>query len=275
MSMGTLLVGIDHSPGSKMALERARSLAKTTGARLVLCTVIADRAPDELIDDARAELERLAPEADVVVRVGKPFVEIIRAAREEDAGLIVVGATGQHTEGPLALGVTVDRLARKADRPVLLVRGSGSAPYRSILVGLDGSEDSRRAARTARELAPEAVVTGVMAAPVIGETRLLLSGFQDQAMDAYRERVLEDARGELAELIGDLPIDDHQAVLGRPEAVLLEMATKLGAQLIAVGRHGRSPMASVLLGSVSHHVVQEGPCDVLVHRSPDLHFELP
>lgn len=112
----TMEVAVDHSSGSLTALALA------TDDTLILCTVLEGDSGDEVVHQARQQLANLAPEAETQVRVGSPFIELIRAAREADARLIVAGATGEHTKGQLALGVTVDRLARKADRPLLVVR---------------------------------------------------------------------------------------------------------------------------------------------------------
>lgn len=53
---------------------------------------------------------------------------------------------------------------------------------------------------------------------------------------------------------------------GYPPDVLVEYAGEIGADLIVVGSRGRGDLASLVLGSTSHRVVNHAPCDVLVVR---------
>lgn len=271
----TILVGIDRSAGSLEALARARSLANELGGSVTSCAVLAKDSSLVDRESARSRLADLAPESTAEVRVGRPFVQLIEAARESDADLIVVGATGEHTEGPLALGVTVDRLTRKADRPVLVVRRPPQNGYHSVLVGLDGSADATQAAHLVRRLAPQARIIGVHAASTLGEDWLRIRRFDEEDLAAYRRRLEEEGRRRLTEIASSLPIDVHEVHLGRPEIVLMDTALSHGVDLVAVGRRGVAPAVSILLGSVAHHLVLEAPCDVLVYRSKDLDFELP
>ncbi len=270
-----LLVGIDHSPGSVLALARARHLADETSAPLVLCSVLPDTASSAEVEAVRSQLDDVSDGQSTRVRQGVPFIELIEEARNVGAALIIVGATGEHTDGQKALGVTVDRLTRKADRPVLVVRRHSENGYRSVLVGLDGSSDAIAAANLARELAPRAEITGVLAASTVGEEWLKGRRFDEEDVAFYRHRIEELAREKLSEVAASLPIDMQRVLLGRPQAVLVEATIDHNADLVAVGRRGVSPLASVLLGSVGHHLVHEAPCDVLVHRSPDPDFRLP
>lgn len=130
-----ILAAIDHSPGSLTALALAQALTNVTGDSLVVCTVLEEEPDDEVMEQARLRLVSVARQADIQVRFGTAFVELIRAAGEVKARLIVAGATGEHTDGQLALGATIDRLARKADRPVLVVRKPSQNGYRSVIVG--------------------------------------------------------------------------------------------------------------------------------------------
>lgn len=53
---------------------------------------------------------------------------------------------------------------------------------------------------------------------------------------------------------------------GYPPDCLVDHATAVGADMIVVGSRGRGPLASLLLGTTSHRVVNHSPCDVLVVR---------
>jgi nucleotide-binding universal stress UspA family protein len=139
-----LLVPTDFSEYSKLAFDHAESLARAFGATVHLLFVLEPglQAGDfswAPVDEARLDeqhrlraqqaLETLGRErfGDRVrwiarVEVGKPFVAIVRAAREIPADLIVMASHGGGVVAHLLLGSTTDRVVRKAPCPVLTVR---------------------------------------------------------------------------------------------------------------------------------------------------------
>ena len=84
---------------------------------------------EELTKSARLAVEDLfhkeerggiAVEADVLH--GKPFVEIIRAARDASADVVVIGSHGASGLAETLFGSTAERVVRKAPCAVLVVR---------------------------------------------------------------------------------------------------------------------------------------------------------
>ena len=62
---------------------------------------------------------------------------------------------------------------------------------------------------------------------------------------------------------------------GDARTVVLDAAAERGADLLALGTHGRSGSAHVLLGSVAESVVRAARCDVLVAVASGPPFALP
>ncbi|YAF96554.1 MAG: universal stress protein [Nodularia sp. CChRGM 3473] len=56
--------------------------------------------------------------------------------------------------------------------------------------------------------------------------------------------------------------------LGHPGRTICKLATTWGADLIIMGRKGRSGLAELLLGSVSNYVVHHAPCSVYIVHLP-------
>lgn len=143
-----------------------------------------------------------------------------------------------------------------------------------IVVGVDGSPESRSALRFALEDAARrgARVEVVEAFPVpeYWATAYGLSGLPDQAeLTARAER---RARDELAAVLAEqdgrlsrVPVD-VVAVPGSPGRILTETAH--AADLLVIGHRGRGALASAVLGSVGLHCVLHAPCPVVVVR-PD------
>ncbi len=136
-----LLVGYDGSAGSRRALAKALELAKETGARLSAVTVQHHLprygATVGEVDEERAveaaEARRLANEiaaeaaehsipVTATVAVGHHGQEIVRAAKDVGADLIVLGHSGHSAMRDRLLGSVVENVSRHAECSVLIVR---------------------------------------------------------------------------------------------------------------------------------------------------------
>jgi len=135
----TIVVGTDGSASASDAVERALALAGHTGGDLHAITVVNTRrygepalgstelVLNELESRANEQLMQIRDEAsrrdlDVVTKHfhGDPSEEIVRYADAVDADVIVLGFRGR-THSRAHIGSTADRVARTADRAVLLV----------------------------------------------------------------------------------------------------------------------------------------------------------
>jgi len=143
-----ILFCTDFSENSDYAFAYALNLARTYNATLLILHVIIERASyywstpkgvDELV---AKQTERVKQEIntrylgkaegfknyEILARVadeGRAFYEIIQAAREESADLIVMGTHGRTGFDHLILGSTAENVVRKSPCPVLTVRLPG------------------------------------------------------------------------------------------------------------------------------------------------------
>ena len=134
-----------------------------------------------------------------------------------------------------------------------------------IVVGFDGSEQSRKALERAADLAAGATLAVVCAADV---SRLMrdpaggVSPVEPADADA-RASALAQARGYLE---GRGVDGVYVEGTGHPADVIVQEAEESGADLIVVGTRGLNAAKRLVLGSVSTTVVHHAPCDVLVVR---------
>jgi nucleotide-binding universal stress UspA family protein len=131
-----ILAPVDFSPGSRDALVQAGLLAGRASAQLFALSVVdfvRVAHPEQLDIDERERLTRaellqflvaaaLPVLAQPLVTVGPAADHIIRMAREHDAGLIVMGASGHTPLQRLVLGSVCKDVIRGAPCPVLVHR---------------------------------------------------------------------------------------------------------------------------------------------------------
>ena len=148
---------------------------------------------------------------------------------------------------------------------------------RIILVGIDFSPESDRAARQAIDLARH---VGAEVVLVHAGDTVELPTFDAHAdrsaregFEAYRAQLaaaLAAHRQELAalreRLAGQGPPVSQALHEGFPDAALCQAARDLRADLVVVGTHGRTGLRWFFLGSVAGAVVRGSPTDVLVAR---------
>ncbi|HEY5357596.1 MAG TPA: universal stress protein [Streptosporangiaceae bacterium] len=132
-----------------------------------------------------------------------------------------------------------------------------------IVVGVDGSDGSRDAARWA---AGQARLTGARLRGVASwrwpnyVTRIPPGA--DLAADT--SRTLREALADIRAEFGDVEVSEH-VVEGPPGPALLSQAGD--ASLLVVGARGRAAFPGMLLGSVAEYCVRHGPCPVVVVRT--------
>jgi nucleotide-binding universal stress UspA family protein len=278
-----IIVATDGRPQSDAALVMARVLSDSPETiRLVTAVRPVPMFPDapgsvnadieaarraEAKRDAQAQAERLWKDgADVEVYDGDPALVLGKLAHSAGASLIVAGI-GRHRVMDRMFGSeTALRLIRVADCPVLAVTSEAWRAPRRIVVAVDFSETSLRAARLALDLAASGAV--VYLAHVAPRDSSLYEWADNPG--SYKQ----DAGNALQKMRVQLHVPESitlQNVLlrGDPTIELLAFAASVNADLIATGSHGRGFVTRMLVGSVASRLVRLSTCSVLTvpHRA--------
>ena len=140
----------------------------------------------------------------------------------------------------------------------------------SIIVGLDGSEASGRAADAAADAARRHDLRLVLACVVpwspysfsTAEENERRTIDKEREAKSARERVLDPALARLS-AAGDLQIDGFVRH-GHPAETLVAVAREHDAAWITVGRVGQSRVRTLLFGSTPSSLIQLSPVPVLV-----------
>lgn len=291
-----VLAATDFSEPAALGLAWAARAARSHGARLHVVHVLMPPMPvadfaapplalDQSLRDAAGERMDDLLASDVlagldvhgIVRDGTPSQAVLDVADELAADLLVVGTRGLTGFRHLLLGSTAERIVQRAKPPVLSVHPGDprpEQPLRTVLVPTDFSEDARAALDAATHcLALAEEGTRVVLLHVFHVPAEYRSYGPSSAFFKLGEEMAESLRQRLEELAEPLRAEGRTAeiecVQGIPAEVIVRVAEERGADLVAMGTHGRAGVAHLLLGSTAERVVQHASCPVLTVRRPE------
>ena len=279
--MRMLLAGTDLSSRSDRALHRAALMAREFKARLLLLHAVDDDQPQAMIDqDTRqatalldgqalhlAELANARP--DVLVRTGDPFDLIVETAREQQADLIVMGAHRKRLLRDIFVGTTIERVMRTGNTPVLMVNAYPNGAYRRVLLAVDLSEASARAARAAKALGflDSSVVSIVHAFRPYAKALLGRTGANQDVITQHVVHTAVEVASELTSFLDreDLNDDRYEIILeeGDPFGTIKDSVRRKDPDLLVIGTRGHTGLKRFLLGSVADEVLRQVECDIL------------
>lgn len=127
-----LLVAIDGTPTSRKAEELGIEMAKATGGRLIVVSIVHITSEEERGDQMAQAMEALQAAkqrahasgvaAEVRVERGNPAEVITRLAQEARVDAIVVGTKSQQGLAHALLGSVAEKVVRTADRTVIVAK---------------------------------------------------------------------------------------------------------------------------------------------------------
>ena len=287
-----IVVGYDGSAPSGRAVDWAAAEAARRGLPLTVASATdfsglvggPGRESPWLSRHAGEGLAETARRGAARARTAAPGLEVREVTRTEGAAgmlvelswwaeLVVVGTRGHGEVAGAILGSVAFAVTAHARCPVTVVAGDGhvmAGPGHPVLVGVDGSPSAGAALHYAADLAaglgaPLTVATawrwtaaeawtlgyGAVDHDVTAEVGHLAAGVNAAAVADVRERHPGlEVRSKV--------------VVGVPGHVLADLGRNHA--LIVVGSRGHGGFGGLLLGSVSHAVIHQATCPVVVVR---------
>lgn len=295
--MKTLLVTLDGSPTSRIVLERAESLARVFGSKLILFRVIETGArPGGLADAVDSRLARAEAmaylgaigadpkdrglEVEIDVGIGDPATEILRVAAVSGADLVVLGPNrGANPQD--FLGGTALKIAARSETSLFMVRPDDlpedNDQVKTVLAAVDGCPGADWAAFHAAALA-QAQDAELLLVHVLVEPELIGAPTQGSLCDLAASLLrtnriaawehLERLRRQLRR--PGLRIRAEVANSRNAAEGLAEVVAKKGIHLVVVGAGGQSTHIGRHHGSVADALLVSGATSVLVcqHAAP-------
>lgn len=273
-----IVVGIDFSDCSINALDHAIDIANRAQADVMMVWVnrpetgkeIYKVDPGQIINEASKRFEDLKQSRQVglsggkisyQIRKGKVYKEIVQAAEEVDAFLIVVGTHGASGFEEFWIGSNANRIVSAAERPIITIRGGidMNIPISRIVMPIDSTVESRQKVPFTTLLAKyykaEIHVLTLFSSP-LEELRDVVREYVNQVKLYLTENQIKHTVVELeADNLTDITID---------------YAIKIDANLISIMDEQETTTANIWLGPYAQQMVNHSPIPVLCIHAKDL-----
>jgi len=273
-----VLVPLDGSELSEVALSAASTLSRSNGTQLVLMSVRkgpdghhlipniqAELQPDgdlvdyeHYLDQVSAELQQSGILSEAAVTVGEAAEEILARIQNGDIDLLVLTTHGRTGVGRALLGSVAGQVIQRATIPILLVRPFGKhkseiSSFKKVLVALDGSADAELSL-------PYAAAFGKRFS-----SGLLLLSVPDHLESSSQIADLKNYLESVADTFDVFDLETETMVVGSDLGyTILEVAASENIDLIMLATHGRGDRERLMIGSVADTVITQSPCPVLL-----------
>lgn len=213
------------------------------------------------------------------VEKGKPAEVIIEKAAADKSVLVTMATHGRSGLNRFLLGSVAEKVLRGTASPLLLIRAAegattaGEAPFKSIIVPLDGSEVAERvlpiAAEMAKQLDLEIELFRAYHIPYnVYADDWGFAESAEQLLTGAREEAVEYLDRKAAELkkVGAAKVT-CVAKEGFAGDEIIKLGRSTADNLIAMCSHGRSGVQRWVLGSVTEAVARHSGDPVLIIRA--------
>ncbi|MFN3647833.1 MAG: universal stress protein [Gemmobacter sp.] len=263
----TALISLDYSAAQGPLLDCLSDLRDMGISRVILTHVVQvgyaqgatygnKQALEDWLQDRAAPLRAAGLEVEVDIRAaGEVAKDILQAAGDHGADLIVIGSRGQNMIRGLFLGSVAREVIRLSTLPVRLewIESTGKdgdaacartchAGLRRVLLATDFSQQSQAAEQAA-------IALGRLGAHIDVIHVLVPDGGKIYA------RWPRMAQAALSYIVDDIAAAGGQAeahlMTGQPSEEIARMAVDRDADLIIVGKHGQGWVNSLITGSTA------------------------
>lgn len=279
--MKTILVPTDFSKHAQWALQMAVKIARKAKSKILLLHIVEHPIADsfnvegqiavdqgwedklftlKLIEQGRTKLLEAADaltaegvDVRVALRMGNPFHGIRTEILEQEAELVVMGASGHSTFDELARGSNSDKVVRYAKCPVLTVHEEpGDQPFKDIVYATslaDREKDFGHVVKRLQEIFGSNVHLVRINTPM---------NFQPDHM--VKSAMIQFAKKLMLQNYTLNMVSDWDEENG-----IIHFASTISANLICMATHGYRGLSHIFIGSIAEDVVKHTTKPVLTY----------
>ncbi len=275
---GKIVIPVDFGDQSLIALGQSYNLARLTNSDITLVHVIDEDFikplqeivsskndyESQLHNDFKKKLEQLAAKVhsetgigvQTLIRTGKIYEEIVSAARDLNADLIIMGTMGKIGLKKRILGSNASRVVREAECPVITIKGQEHrSGIRHILLPLDLTKETK-------EKVDEAVKIAKMYGSVIHVVSIVESHdeFLLNKLTRQMNQVVDFINESGVSVTSEFVEGDHVA------EKVIETARKVQADLIMIMTQQEVGFTDLFISSAAQEIINNSEIPVLSIR---------
>lgn len=200
--------------------------------------------------------EIVGTEVDYKVLTGKPLLEILNVAKDDEADLIIAG----RKPSLKASGLMPKKVARRTGTHLLLLPEGTKPELKKIVVANDFSPYAKLAMADAIELAEHSKAEihslNVYEVPTgfykTGKTYEEFAGIMLENATKEGNKFLKDIDTKGVKVHMDYVLNAHDNI----SSLLMQKAKDIKADMVVIGARGRTDTAALVLGSVAERLIE-------------------
>lgn len=280
-----ILLGHDFTASSKNVVATATELAKIFQSEVVPIHTLPDDVVNEKVrslleETAQQKLQETVDQLEKegvktgppILTYGSPHHEIVDAAVNVNAGLILVGSGETTGREKFLLGTTTERIIQKSEKPILVVKEGVPLNVQHILCPVDFSENSQLALKNAITMAHRFKAELTVLSVCELQSASWFSSEKDQNLennsrcDSHKEQFDQFLEGFN---FSGLKIN-KEIRQGKPAEEILSAISGKMIDLLIMGTSGKTGLSRLVMGSVTEKVIREVPCSFITLKSENI-----
>ncbi len=277
-----ILVAIDFNKSSENVLENSIKFAKTFKSKITLIHVLPDDIDNEKVSlllkkAATSQLKELNDRIiNESIKTGNPIIEygnycdeIVHASDKLNTNLIIVGAGEKLKEDTFQLGTTAEKIIRKSNKPVFVLKNNQTLDIKNIICPVDFSKESNRALNNAIIISRLFDVKLVILS-VYAPFRQIFTKLDPVEINKQRKLELIKEFDKFLEEFNLIDVNYIKEIRGgEPEEEILKAIKIHESDLLIMGTTGKSGISKILMGSVTEKVIREVLCSFITLKNED------
>ena len=274
-----ILVPIDFSEQSLIALEQSFNLAKKYNAEITLLHVIEDggmiakfftpKQHDELREKVQKDLDNLAADVNkksklivnTLIAKGAAYEKINEVAELVNATMILMGTNGDVNLKKKFIGSNALRVVRESSIPVITIKGKKHRKgIENIILPLDLSKETREKVNMAIELSKLFAGSVVRVVSVLFTTDEFVVNRLTRQLGQVKAFLEKEGIECSAEIVKGAKGEDSLA------GNIIEYAEKVEGDLIMIMTQQETDFTKFFIGSSAQEIINHSPIPVLSIR---------